>query len=78
MSSATTGGRRQEVAPSAEVGEELYAARSGQTEEEYTRRFGEPLTPQAAGAAVVELVEAYATTLEPACLLTSAVSSDSP
>jgi len=48
-----------------------YAARSGQTEEEYARRFGEPLTPEAAGAAVVKLVRTDAATLEPAYLLTS-------
>jgi NAD(P)-dependent dehydrogenase (short-subunit alcohol dehydrogenase family) len=51
---------------------QAYAARSGQTEEEYVRQFGDPLTPDVAGAAVVELVEADATTLEPAYLLTSA------
>ena len=48
-----------------------YAARSGQTEEEYARRFGEPLTPEAAGAAVVKLLRTDAATLEPAYLLTS-------
>lgn len=51
---------------------QAYAARSGQTEDEYARQFGEPLTPQAAGAAVAELVQADVTTLEPAYLLTSA------
>jgi NAD(P)-dependent dehydrogenase (short-subunit alcohol dehydrogenase family) len=51
---------------------QAYATRSGRTEEEYARQFGEPLTPQAAGAAVVELVETDAATLEPAYLLTSA------
>ncbi|HWE09181.1 MAG TPA: hypothetical protein VG325_07495 [Solirubrobacteraceae bacterium] len=51
---------------------QAYAARSGQTEEEYARQFGEPLTPQAAGAAVAELIETDAATLEPAYLLTSA------
>jgi NAD(P)-dependent dehydrogenase (short-subunit alcohol dehydrogenase family) len=51
---------------------QAYAARSGQTEEEYACQFGEPLTPQAAGAAVVKLVKADAATLEPAYLLTSA------
>lgn len=51
---------------------QAYAARAGQTEEEYVRQFGEPLTPEVAGAAVLELVEADATTLEPAYLLTSA------
>ncbi|MGA9858464.1 MAG: SDR family oxidoreductase [Solirubrobacteraceae bacterium] len=49
-----------------------YAARSGQTEEEYVRQLGEPLTPQAAGAAVVKLVSEDATNLRPAYLLTGA------
>ena len=49
---------------------QAYAARSGQTEEDYARQLGEPLTPQAAGAAVVELVETDTATLEPAYLLT--------
>ena len=40
-----------------------YAARSGQSEEEYVQQFGEPLTPEAAGAAVVELVQADAATI---------------
>ena len=34
-----------------------YAARSGQTEEDYVRRLGPVLTPEIAGKAVVELVE---------------------
>jgi NAD(P)-dependent dehydrogenase (short-subunit alcohol dehydrogenase family) len=50
---------------------QAYAARSGQSEEEYARRFGEPLTPQAAGTAVLELAQADVATLEPAYLLTS-------
>jgi NAD(P)-dependent dehydrogenase (short-subunit alcohol dehydrogenase family) len=33
-----------------------YAARSGQSEEEYLRQMGEPLTPEQAGQAVVDLV----------------------
>jgi NAD(P)-dependent dehydrogenase (short-subunit alcohol dehydrogenase family) len=49
-----------------------YAARSGQTEQEYVEQLGEPLTPEAAGAALVELVQADATTVEPGYLLTSA------
>lgn len=49
-----------------------YAARSGQTEQEYVAQFGEPLTPEAAGAAVVQLVQADATTIEPGYLLTGA------
>lgn len=51
---------------------QAYAARSGQTEEEYLQPFGEPLTPEVAGAAVVELVRADAATLAPGYLLTSA------
>lgn len=51
---------------------QAYAARSGQTEEEYLQPFGEPLTPEVAGAAVVELVRADAATLAPDYLLTSA------
>ena len=49
-----------------------YAARSGQSEQEYIQQFGEPLTPQAAGAAVVDLVQADANSIEPGYLLTSA------
>ena len=49
-----------------------YAARGGQSEEEYLRQQGEPLTPEIAGAALVELVRADATTVAPAYLLSSA------
>jgi NAD(P)-dependent dehydrogenase (short-subunit alcohol dehydrogenase family) len=49
-----------------------YAARSGQSEQEYLKQFGEPLTPEVAGAALVELVRADAATVDPAYLLTSA------
>jgi hypothetical protein len=48
-----------------------YAARSGQSEQEYLKQFGEPLTPQVAGAALVELVRADAAIVAPAYLLTS-------
>jgi hypothetical protein len=51
---------------------QAYAARRGQTEEEYARQLGALLTPQAAGAAVAGLVEADAATLAPAYLLTGA------
>jgi NAD(P)-dependent dehydrogenase (short-subunit alcohol dehydrogenase family) len=51
---------------------EAYAARSGQTEEEYIQQSGEPLTPEAVGAAVLKLVQADASTIEPGYLLTSA------
>jgi NAD(P)-dependent dehydrogenase (short-subunit alcohol dehydrogenase family) len=49
-----------------------YAARSGQSEEDYMAQFGEPLTPQVAGAALVELVGADAATVAPGYLLTGA------
>jgi NAD(P)-dependent dehydrogenase (short-subunit alcohol dehydrogenase family) len=47
-----------------------YAARNGQTEEEYLQQFGEPLTPEIAGAALVELVRADAATVTADYLLT--------
>ncbi len=46
-----------------------YAARSGQSEEEYVGQFGAPLSPERAGAAVVELVSADADSVLPAYLL---------
>lgn len=49
-----------------------YAARSGQTEDEYLHTLGRPLSPEAAGAAVLELVRADADSLAPAYLLTGA------
>src|SRR3954451_21134428 len=49
-----------------------YAARSGQSEEEYIARMGEPLTPEVAGAALVELVRADAASVAPEYLLTGA------
>ncbi len=51
---------------------QAYAARSGQTEEEYLQQFGKPLTPEVAGTALVELVRADATTVAPDYLLTGA------
>jgi NAD(P)-dependent dehydrogenase (short-subunit alcohol dehydrogenase family) len=50
---------------------QAYAARNGQTEAEYLKGQGEPLTPEAAGAAVVELVRAEAAPLAAGYLLTS-------
>jgi NAD(P)-dependent dehydrogenase (short-subunit alcohol dehydrogenase family) len=47
-----------------------YAARSGQTEEQYLQRFGDSLTPELAGAALVELLRTDATAVAPAYLLT--------
>jgi NAD(P)-dependent dehydrogenase (short-subunit alcohol dehydrogenase family) len=49
-----------------------YAARSGQSEEQYVERFGAPLTPERAGAAVLELVSAEPATLAPSYLLSGA------
>jgi len=49
-----------------------YAARSGQTEEAYMRQMGPPVTPEAAGAAVLELVQADTASLAPAYQLTGA------
>jgi NAD(P)-dependent dehydrogenase (short-subunit alcohol dehydrogenase family) len=49
-----------------------YAARSGQSEEEYLQEMGEPLTPEVAGAALVELVRADAASVAPGYLLTGA------
>jgi NAD(P)-dependent dehydrogenase (short-subunit alcohol dehydrogenase family) len=51
---------------------EAYAARGGQSVEEYVRQFGEPLSPETAGAALVELVRADAITVAPGYLLTGA------
>jgi NAD(P)-dependent dehydrogenase (short-subunit alcohol dehydrogenase family) len=45
-----------------------YAARSGQSEAEYVEQLGDPVTPEIAGAAVVELLHADA--VAPAHLLT--------
>jgi NAD(P)-dependent dehydrogenase (short-subunit alcohol dehydrogenase family) len=51
---------------------QAYAARNGQTEEEYMAQMGTPVTPEAAGAALVELVRADAATVAPDYLLTGA------
>jgi NAD(P)-dependent dehydrogenase (short-subunit alcohol dehydrogenase family) len=49
-----------------------YAARSGQSVEEYLAPFGDPLTPEIAGAAVLELVQAEPGVLAPSYVLSSA------
>lgn len=49
-----------------------YARRNGQSEEEYVRAIGEPVTPEVAGAAVVELIQADGDTLAPEYVLTGA------
>jgi NAD(P)-dependent dehydrogenase (short-subunit alcohol dehydrogenase family) len=51
---------------------EAYAARNGQSVDDYIQSIGEPLTPEGAGAAVVELVGADAATIAPSYLLTGA------
>jgi hypothetical protein len=45
---------------------EAYAARAGQPVEEYLRQHAPLLTPEIAGAALVELVRAEAATVAPA------------
>jgi NAD(P)-dependent dehydrogenase (short-subunit alcohol dehydrogenase family) len=49
-----------------------YAARGGQTEGEYVRAMGEPLSPETAGAALLELAQADAAGLAPGYLLSGA------
>jgi len=49
-----------------------YAARSGQTEDEYLKQMGEPLSPEKAGAALVDLVRADPATVAAGYLLTAA------
>jgi NAD(P)-dependent dehydrogenase (short-subunit alcohol dehydrogenase family) len=53
-------------------GVRAYAARGGQTEEEYLAQLGEPLTPERAGSALVDLVRADPATVAPGYLLTAA------
>jgi 3-oxoacyl-[acyl-carrier protein] reductase len=49
-----------------------YAARGGQTEEEYLKQMGEPLTSDRAGSALVDLTRADPATVAPGYLLTAA------
>jgi NAD(P)-dependent dehydrogenase (short-subunit alcohol dehydrogenase family) len=51
---------------------EAYAARAGQSVEEYLQQLGPLVTPEIAGTALVELVQADAATVAPAYLLTGA------
>jgi NAD(P)-dependent dehydrogenase (short-subunit alcohol dehydrogenase family) len=63
------------MTPFGDVGKEgirAYAARAGQTEEEYVKGLGAPLTPEVAGSALVELVAADPTTTSLAYMLTDA------
>jgi len=49
-----------------------YAARGGQTEEEYLKEMGELLTPEMTGSALVDLVRADPATTAPGYVLTAA------
>jgi NAD(P)-dependent dehydrogenase (short-subunit alcohol dehydrogenase family) len=63
------------ITPLTELGRpavRAYAARGGQSEEEYVRQLGEPLTPEGAGAAVVQLLGTDTATVAPSYLLTGA------
>ena len=63
------------ITPLTELGRpavQAYAARSGQSEEDYVKQFGDPLSPDVAGAAVVELALADAADVAPGYLLTGA------
>ena len=63
------------ITPLTELGRpavRAYAAREGQTEEEYVKQLGEPLSPEVAGAAVVELVQSDTDAVAAGYLLTGA------
>lgn len=63
-----------QLTPATELGRPAvaaYAARSDLTEEEYRAQLGEPLTPQMAGAAFVQLAAGGVDTVAPASLLTA-------
>ena len=63
------------ITPLTELGRpavEAYAARSGKSVEEYVGQFGEPLTPEVAGASIVELLQTDAEAVAPGYLLTGA------
>jgi NAD(P)-dependent dehydrogenase (short-subunit alcohol dehydrogenase family) len=49
-----------------------YAAQGGQSEEQYLRQMGVPLSPELAGAGLLELVRKDPATLDPGYLLTGA------
>ncbi len=53
-------------------GVRAYAARGGHTEEAYLKQLGEPLTPETAGSALVDLVRDDPATTAPEYLLTAA------
>ena len=61
------------ITPLTELGRpavRAYAARAGQSEEEYVKQLGEPVSAEVAGAAVVELVQADTASVAPGYLLT--------
>lgn len=63
------------MTPFGEVGRQgirAYSARGGQTEEEFTRQMGEVLTPETAGSALLDLVQAEPAAIAPGYLLTAA------
>lgn len=51
---------------------QAYAARNEQSEEQYLEQWGEPLSPELAGAALVDLARADPATVSPGYLLTGA------
>jgi len=51
---------------------QAYAARAGQTEDEYMQQMGPPVTPEVAGAALLELIQTDPATIDPAYLLSGA------
>jgi NAD(P)-dependent dehydrogenase (short-subunit alcohol dehydrogenase family) len=51
---------------------QAYAARANQCDDAYVRQMGEPLTPEMAGSALVDLVQWDAESVDPAYLLTGA------
>jgi NAD(P)-dependent dehydrogenase (short-subunit alcohol dehydrogenase family) len=62
------------MTPFGEVGRRgvrAYAARSGQTEQAYLQQLGEPLTPETAGSALIDLTRADPATTAPEYLLTA-------
>jgi len=63
------------ITPLTDIGREAvqaYAARAGQSEEDYIRQLGPLVSPEIAGAALVELAQMDAAAVAPAYLLTGA------
>jgi NAD(P)-dependent dehydrogenase (short-subunit alcohol dehydrogenase family) len=61
------------ITPLTELGRpavRAYAARSGQSEEEYVKQLGKPVSPEVAGSAVVQLLQEDPATVAPGYLLT--------